>query len=234
MTTVFYVVADNNGLPTGFYTSDIFPLAKNGSANANLPTGAIAVSQDDWNSLMQNSAIIVDGAAQACTPPAPIVTPDVIDAERDRRLYGGFLFNGVPYQSDEVSIANILGSAQLAFMAIVAGAQAGNYEWTGASTPFLYIAADNSKQQMDAQTVVNFAKAAAAFRSTIIYMGRAAKDALAAGQTVDVTADATWGMDSTSPISTAKAAPAASSTTAATTPASGTSGAPAASQTPSS
>ena len=153
-----------------------------------------------------------------------------VDAERDRRLYGGFLFNSVPYQTDEVSIANILGSSQLAFMAIVAGAQAGNYEWTGASTPFLYIAADNSKQQMDAQTVVNFAKAAAAFRSTIIYMGRAAKDALAAGQTVDVTADATWAMDSTSPTSTAKAPSAASSTTTATTTASGTSGATAPSQ----
>jgi len=84
-----------------------------------------------------------------------------IDAERDRRVDAGIEFEGVMYQSRAGDRENIAGSAQLAFMAIVAGAQPGDLRWSEPEVDFFWIAADNTRVTMDAQTVVAFGKSAA-------------------------------------------------------------------------
>jgi hypothetical protein len=99
-----------------------------------------------------------------------------LNSERDRRIGRGFMFQDRRFDFDDRAKANIAGAAQLAFMAMVAGAQSGDLFWNGGSTPFTWIAADNSFVTMDAQTVVEFGRAAALHEQSHIFAARAVKD----------------------------------------------------------
>lgn len=99
-----------------------------------------------------------------------------VDAERDRRIDAGFTFNGVVFQSRATDRENVAGAAQLAFMAVVGGAQPGDLRWASAGTDYQWIAADNSIVTMDAPTVVDFGKAAAAEKQALIFAARTIKD----------------------------------------------------------
>lgn len=94
-----------------------------------------------------------------------------IDAERDRRIDAGVEFEGVLYQSRAGDRENIAGSAQLAFMAIVAGSQTGDLRWADPGADFFWIAADNSRVPMDARTVVEFGRVAALNKKAHIVAG---------------------------------------------------------------
>jgi hypothetical protein len=98
-----------------------------------------------------------------------------INVHRDKRISTGFLFQEKMYDSRPEDQKRIGGAAQLAFMAVVAGAQPGDYLWSGES-PFGWIAQDNSIVLMDAQTVIEFAKVAAAWESAHIFAARTLKN----------------------------------------------------------
>jgi hypothetical protein len=106
----------------------------------------------------------------------PLANAAMVNEERDQRIAAGFTFNGVHYDFDTRAKVNISGAAQLAFMAIVAGAQAGDLFWNGGAEPFTWIAADNTLVTMDAQTVVEFGRAAAQHEQAHIFAARALKD----------------------------------------------------------
>lgn len=108
----------------------------------------------------------------------PKTTPTVldIDTERDRRIDSGLQFQGVTFQSRATDRENIAGAAQLAFMAVVAGAQPGDLRWSNADADFAWIASDNSLVPMDAQTVVAFGKAAAERKQALIFAARQLKE----------------------------------------------------------
>lgn len=108
--------------------------------------------------------------------PAPAPTAADVDAERDRRISAGFEFGGVWYQSRPGDRENIAGKTQEAFMAIVGGAQPGDLRWSRPDQDFAWIAADNSLVPMDAQTVVEFGKAALAHKEAHVFMARQIKD----------------------------------------------------------
>lgn len=99
-----------------------------------------------------------------------------IDRERDRRIDAGVEFQGVMFQSRATDRENIAGAAQLAFMAVVAGAQPGDLRWANPEADFSWIALDNSLVPMDAQTVVAFGKAAAERKQALIFAARQLKD----------------------------------------------------------
>lgn len=99
-----------------------------------------------------------------------------LNAERDRRIAAGFVYGGNLFDFDDRAKANISGAAQLAFMAIVAGAQPEDLFWNGGLSPFTWIAADNSLVTMDAQTVVEFGRTAAQHEQSHIFAARALKD----------------------------------------------------------
>lgn len=107
---------------------------------------------------------------------APAVTSDLVDIERDRRISAGFMFNSVKYQSRPEDRENIAGSSQVAFAAMVGGAQPGNFFWHGGSDEFVWIAEDNTLHPMDAQTMFEFGKAAMAHKQAMIFKARAIKD----------------------------------------------------------
>lgn len=115
-----------------------------------------------------------DGTFEA--PPAPPVSPEDVNEERDRRTQAGFLFAGKHFDFDMRSKTNISGAAQMAFMVMIGGAQAGNLRWNGGSQDFSWIAKDNSLVPMDAQTVVAFGQAAAAHEQAHVLAARALKN----------------------------------------------------------
>lgn len=106
----------------------------------------------------------------------PLPVPADVDWERDRRIDGGFDFQGVRYQSRAKDRENIAGASTAALSAIVAGAQAGDFFWHGGATPFAWIAEDNSIHEMDAQTVFSFGQAAMAHKQKLIFTARLIKD----------------------------------------------------------
>ncbi len=106
----------------------------------------------------------------------PLPTSADLNAERDRRIAAGFVYGGNVFDFDDRAKANISGAAQLAFMAIVAGAQPGDLFWNGGLSPFTWIAADNSLATMDAHTVVEFGRTAAQHEQSHIFAARALKD----------------------------------------------------------
>jgi hypothetical protein len=114
--------------------------------------------------------------AQAKATQAATDAGGAVDSERDRRIDGGFEFQGKVYQSGTTDRENILGSAQLAFMAVLNGAAAGDYRWASADTDFMWIALDNTLVPMDAPTVVDFGKTASAFKQAMIFKARTLKN----------------------------------------------------------
>lgn len=118
---------------------------------------------------------IANGNPVTAYAPPPI-TSDEVDIERDRRINEGFLFGGVSYQAAPNDRENIAGASQVALEAIMNGAQPGDLYWHGGTTPFVWIATDNSLNPMDAQTMFNFGKAAMAHKQTLIFKARAIKD----------------------------------------------------------
>lgn len=110
----------------------------------------------------------------------PVKTQDematLVDAERDRRIDAGFAFNGKQYQTRQTDRESIAGAAQIAFMAIMGGAEAGDLRWADPDNDYVWIAMDNTLTPMDAQTVVEFGKAAAARKTQLIYAARELKN----------------------------------------------------------
>ncbi|WP_295460526.1 DUF4376 domain-containing protein [uncultured Pseudomonas sp.] len=116
---------------------------------------------------------------------------DDVTRERDRRIAAGFTFDGKIFQSRQTDRENIMGNAQLAFMAVAGGAEAGNLRWADANSDFAWIAADNTLVPMDAPTMLAFAKASAAQKARLIFKAREIKDIVP--QPTDVTDDKLWG-----------------------------------------
>lgn len=108
---------------------------------------------------------------------APPPSEAEVDAERDRRISAGFVFAGVTYQSRPEDRENIMGAGTAALGAMMQGALPGDYRWHGGDSDFVWIAADNSLNPMDAQTVYAFGLAAMAHKTAHIFAARAIKDA---------------------------------------------------------
>lgn len=106
-----------------------------------------------------------------------IVEAGQVDAERDRRVSSGFYFRGVLYQSRLPSEKTsgdwdvFSGKALEAFIAISSGAQQGDLRWSDPDEDFTWIAADNTRVPMDAQTVIELCKAASNHRSKHTFIG---------------------------------------------------------------
>lgn len=132
------------------------------TAPPKLKAGQVAV----WNGQVW---IAADKAPEQ---PLPIITADQVDAERDRRVELGFEFQGKHYQTREAGDReNILGAMNNALAAIMNGAKAGELRWADVAKDFFWIAADNSRVPMDAQTALALGQAATARKSALVQAG---------------------------------------------------------------
>lgn len=124
-------------------------------------------------------------------PPEPNpVTTDQVDLERDRRIDGGMLFNGVRFQTRPQDRENVAGASIMALAAMVQGAQPGDYRWHGGASDFVWIGEDNGLTPFDAATFFAFGQAMAAHKSALIFAARAIKDMSPIPQ--DYAADGYW------------------------------------------
>lgn len=120
-------------------------------------------------------AKLITGEMKAAQRRADLKT--AVDAERDCRISGGFIFEGVEYQSRPEDLENIAGAATAALGAIMAGAQPGDLRWHGGAEDFAWIAFDNITHTMDAQTVYALGQTAMAHKQAHIFAARTLKDA---------------------------------------------------------
>ena len=98
---------------------------------------------------------------------------NAVAAERQRRLAADFEFGGKLYKRDPISLQRIAGAAQIAALAVASGAEPGDYYWHGGEAPFGWITVDDDVTPMDAATVVEFGKAAAARETALVFAARA-------------------------------------------------------------
>jgi hypothetical protein len=108
--------------------------------------------------------------------PTPGVTNGEINAARDRRIDSGIIFNGVLFQTRPEDRENIQGAYSRAQSAIlIDGAQPGDFTWHGGPGDFEWIAADDSRVKMDAQTMMAFGEAVLDHKSAHIFAANAIK-----------------------------------------------------------
>jgi hypothetical protein len=147
-----------------------------GALSAVCPTEGVAVgSWDDrgtWRIDYAEGATDVQKAAAMAlltTFDFGIPTVEQVNAERDRRLRR-FTFEGRDFDfcDGRGSDQNIAGAATLALAAVLTG--------VGWDEQFTWVSADNSTVKMDAQTCLNFGKAAADWKARHIRAARALKD----------------------------------------------------------
>lgn len=122
--------------------------------------------------------------------PQPVLKSQV-DDEAMRRIEGGFLYNGKTFDSTTVSIRRINGAGTLASIAVMNGAQPGNFYWqyppntwelpeetkqANGMTPFGWIVSDNTIMLLDAYMVIEMGAAAAAWERDHVFAARTLKN----------------------------------------------------------
>lgn len=123
-------------------------------------------------------------AIPAFAPPEDTVELIVskINAERDRRIDGGFVWNGISFQSRPSDRENIMGAAQLAMAYLGAGGDPLSLRWADPEADFVWIAADNKTVPMTAADVCALFQAGVEFKSALTFCARAMKDAVIAAE----------------------------------------------------
>jgi hypothetical protein len=104
------------------------------------------------------------------------VRTDEVNEERDRRINGGFTFQGHLFDCDTAARQNISGAATLAIGAMASGALPGNLQWHGAVDDFAWLAQDNVVVTMDAPSVFAFGAEAAEHVRVHVFAARVLKD----------------------------------------------------------
>lgn len=126
-------------------------------------------------------------------PGDPWPDAKAVDRARDRRIEGGFIFDGTAFQTDPKSVERIAGTASAAHIAITLdGAEAGDLRWADPDSDFVWIATDNSRVEMDALTAIAFGKAYMAHERALILAASAIKARIRAGETVDIETAEEW------------------------------------------
>lgn len=105
-----------------------------------------------------------------------------IDAERDRRINGGFTFGEHTFQSRPSDRENVMGASQLALSYLGAGGDPSSLRWANPDADFVWIAADNQTVPLTAADVVALFQVGVAFKSALTFYARAMKDAVIAAE----------------------------------------------------
>lgn len=127
------------------------------------------------------------------TPYVPVATKADVDAERDRRLDLGVVYNGKAYQTRDVDIQNITGACLAATLYIVNGGDPNSARWANPNADFQWIATDNTLATMTAAQMIAFGQVAIANVSRLYLKARSIKDSITNGAVInDVQANYLW------------------------------------------
>lgn len=160
---LFYDPETGRGISTAKGQSQFLPAST--PENPNIETSEVVIENPvDW--------IVANGVVSR----AVIVTKAMVDAERDRRIAAGFMFNGKMIDFDQVSKENITGAGAMAGTALAMGAVTGDLHWHGGAEPFSWITADNTKLELDAASMFAMSQAAGNHVTAHFFAGRTLKD----------------------------------------------------------
>lgn len=134
--------------------------------------GSVVSTEAEFEELLAE-----DDLVSGDEPPLTI-SREQVNAERDRRIEANFVFEGRPYQFDEMSKQRITGAATLAGFAIGKGAPEGYLRWADADNDFVFISAEDVFIPMDAHTCFAFGQAAARHETAHIFAASAIKKAM--------------------------------------------------------
>jgi hypothetical protein len=176
-----HMVIDDAGIPLAFYSEDIHDV---------IPPDAVEITEAQWREFIDHSGRRrwEHGKVVVHTPPAPAPRPATkaeVDAESDRRIEGGFWFEGgcfgegegYRFDSDKAkALPRITGAGTLAGFALGAGAQPGDFHWHGGANPFTWIVQSNEVVPVDAPTMFAIARRAADWESAHVIAARTLKD----------------------------------------------------------
>ncbi|KJZ22293.1 DUF4376 domain-containing protein [Tritonibacter mobilis] len=160
---LFYDPATGRGISTAKGQAAYLPAAST-PENPHIETSEVIDNPADW--------IVANGVVSR----AVVVTKQMVDAERDRRIAAGFVFDGKMIDFDAVSKENITGAGAMAGTALAMGAVAGDLYWHGGPEPFSWITADNTKLELDAASMFSMSKTAGNHVTAHFMAGRALKD----------------------------------------------------------
>ncbi|WP_065324373.1 DUF4376 domain-containing protein [Tritonibacter mobilis] len=159
---LFYDPETGRGISTAKGQAQFLPAST--SESPNIETSEVIDNPADW--------IVANGVVSRSV----IVTKQMVDEERDRRIAAGFIFSGKLIDFDAVSKENITGAGAMAGTALAMGAVAGDLYWHGGAEPFSWITADNTKLELDAASMFSMSQAAARHVTAHFMTGRALKD----------------------------------------------------------
>ncbi len=110
-----------------------------------------------------------------------------VEADKEARIVAGFTFGApaVLYQSRPEDRENLAGASTAAIAAMMVGSQPGDLRWADPTKDFEWIAADNSKYPMDAQTMFALGQRAMAHKQAHIFAAFAMKRAIEDATTVE-------------------------------------------------
>lgn len=149
---------------------------------------ALAVSFD--------AGIVTIARDQVAPAEAGGLTPDEryaasVDMEATRRMsQGSFEFRGNRYQGREKDFVNFGGASTAALLAVMNGAQPGDYQWATAGSDFEWITLDNRYVKLDAQSMLQLGLTAMRWRDAHVKAARDIKDTVPRPD--DFKADALW------------------------------------------
>lgn len=134
--------------------------------------GSVTATEAEFDAFLENNGLV------AGNEPPVTVSREQVNAERDRRIEANFVFDGNPYQFDEMSKQRITGAATLAGFAIGKGAPEGYLRWADADNDFVFISADDEFVPMDAHKCFAFGSAAARHETAHIFAASTLKKAI--------------------------------------------------------
>jgi hypothetical protein len=125
----------------------------------------------DWLRYLEGGGTI----DEAIIPP---INKWQVNAERDRRITGGFMYMGYMFQSDDFSARNIMDAVQAAELCIEEDYRAAEtYRWqTGATEDYYWIATDNTHVFMNAYDVRHLGQYMLRMKQRMIRNGRDLKN----------------------------------------------------------
>ena len=144
-------------------------------------TGILVTSDDGYPEFIEDGPKFKKLAKTAKPWVDPVIadpppSPDAVNAERDRRIAGGFPFRDAVIQSSPDALASIGEAAVVAMSAIVAGAKNGDARWLDPKEDFVWVTESNEQIALDAEAVVEMAAAAYKHKKKAILAARKMKD----------------------------------------------------------
>ena len=126
-------------------------------------------------SAKQLEAHLLTGNYVTGDEPPVSVSREQVNAERDRRIEENLVFDGDPYQFDEMSKQRIAGAATLAGFAIGRGVPEGSLRWANPDNDFVFITSEDKFVPMDAHKCFAFGTAAAQHETAHIFAASSLK-----------------------------------------------------------